>query len=77
MAKHTVLIVDVQKVPNLAAPQAGLEHTIIYFQLDGSNAKTYSVVQAPYPLSLAAIKAAINGYVNQRDTAIGQTFSTD
>lgn len=72
MATHTALIVDCQKVPNMAEPQAGNEHTIIYYQLDGNAASTYSVVLSGYPKTLAEAKHAIDTDVKQRDDLVAQ-----
>ena len=73
---HKITIVDVQKIPNLAAPQGGLEHTIVYYQRDGSAAATYSVTIAGAPITAKQAEDACNTDSNQRDAVVGQSFTT-
>jgi hypothetical protein len=75
MAAHRYLIVAIQKVPNLAAPQAGVEHSIIYYQVDGNAASTYSVVIGTYPPTMQEATDAIKKDTKARDDLVGQTFS--
>ncbi len=77
MATHHILIVAVQKVPNLAAPQAGVEHTIVYYRLDGDANSTYSIVIGGYPVTLKQAVDAISKDVKQRDELIGQVAQID
>ncbi len=72
---HQIKIVDLQKVPNLAAPNGGIQQTIAYYQLDGSTAFTYSLTIELYPLTLEKAKTEIEQDVTMRDNLIGQTFA--
>lgn len=73
---HTIKIVDLQKVPNLAAPSGGIQQTIAYYQLDGNAQLTYSLTIELYPLTLAKAKTEISADVAMRTNLIGQTFSS-
>lgn len=76
MAAHTIKIVDVQKVPNLAAPNGGIQQSIAYYQLDGNAALTYSLTIELYPLTLAKARTEIIQDVQMRDNVVGQSFSS-
>ncbi len=76
MAAHKILIVDVQKVPNMAEPQAGNEHTTIWYQLDGNSTKSFNVTISGYPKTLAEVQAAVRQDADQRDTVVGQAFES-
>lgn len=74
---HTIRIVDIQKVPNLAAPQAGIQQSIVYYQLDGNADLTFSLTIELYPLTLEKAKTEIDADVKMRDHVVGQVFQVN